>query len=190
MTIFKSKKIVVSATALLLASGAFAVQADDDTGWYLGAGVTRLDANFKDIDDLDFDDSDNAFFIKGGYMFNDIIGLEGGWLDLGDYEGGSGIKVDADAFWLAGVANWSVAEQFDLYAKLGAFFVNATSDQFIPGIGQISDDDDKTELGGGIGAEWDLGNWNIFLEYNRIDTSVTDLRVDAIGLGVKYEFSR
>lgn len=190
MRVSKTNKIIVSATALLLALGSHALQADDDTGWYVGAAATRLDANFKDIDDLDFDESDTTWYIKGGYMFNDILGLEGGYLDLGDYEGGSGVKVDADAFWLGGVANWSVAEQFDLYAKLGAFFVNAKSDQFIPGIGQVRDDDDKTELAGGVGAEWDLGTWNFFLEYNRIDTSVSDLRVDAIALGVKYEFPR
>jgi OOP family OmpA-OmpF porin len=156
MTIFKTKKFIVCATAVMLASGAFAVQADDDTGWYAGIGWSRLDGNFKDVDDLDFDDSDDTFQIKGGYMFTDVFGIEAGWLDLGDYRGGSGIKIDADAFWLAGVANWSVAEQFDLYAKLGAFFVEVDSDQVIPGRGAFKENETETELGGGVGAEWDL----------------------------------
>ncbi len=190
MTILETKKIIVGATALVLAFGAVALRADDDTGWYLGIGASRLDGNYQDVDDLSFDDSDTAVQLKGGYMFNDIFGVEGGWLDLGNYEGDSGIKVDADTFWLAGVANWSVSEKVDLYAKLGAFFINAKSDQFIQGIGQVADDQDNTEFGGAIGIEWDFGKPNLFLEYGRVDTDVADLRVDIITLGFKYEFSQ
>ena len=190
MTVIKTKKIIAGATALLLAYGAHAVQADDDTGFYAGIGASRLDANFQDVDDLDFDDSDTAVQLKAGYMFNDILGVEGGWLDLGDYEGGSGIKVDADAFWLAALANWSVSDRWDLYAKLGAFFIDAKSDQVIPGRGAFNKNETETELGGGVGVEVDFGNWNLFGEYARVDTSVNDLRVDIITLGLKYEFAR
>ncbi len=190
MTILETKKIIVGATALVLAFGAVALHADDDTGWYLGIGASRLDANYQDVSDLSFDDSDTALQLKGGYMFNDIFGLEIGWVDLGTYEGDGGITVDGDTFWLVGVANWSVAEQVDLYAKLGAFKVGATSDQFIPGIGPVRDDQDNTEFGGAIGIEWDFGKPNLFLEYGRVDTDVADLRVDIITLGFKYEFSQ
>ena len=189
MTIAKTKTIIVGATALVLALGTFPLRADDDTGWYAGVGISRLDANYQDVSDLSFDDSDNSFQLKGGYMFNDVLGLEIGWQDLGDYDGDGGITVDADTFWLAGVANWSVSEKVDLYAKLGAFFVKATSNQVIPGFGPVRDDQDNTEFGGAIGIEWDFGKPNLFLEYGRVDTDVADLRVDIITLGFKYEFS-
>jgi len=190
MTILETKKIIVGATALVLAFGTFALRADDDTGWYAGVGISRLDANYQDVSDLSFDDSDNSFQLKGGYMFNDVFGLEIGWQDLGDYDGDGGITVDADTFWLAGVANWSVSEKVDLYAKLGAFFVKATSNQVIPPVGPVRDDQDNTEFGGAIGIEWDFGKPNLFLEYGRVDTDVADLRVDIITLGFKYEFSQ
>ena len=41
MTILETKKIIVGATALVLAFGAVALHADDDTGWYLGIGASR-----------------------------------------------------------------------------------------------------------------------------------------------------
>ncbi|MDH3638872.1 MAG: porin family protein [Gammaproteobacteria bacterium] len=190
MKLSKTKKIIVGASAMLMVSGAQVVQADDDTGWYVGAGVSRLDADFKDVDDLSFDDSDNTAQIKGGYMFTDIFGVEAGWLDLGDYEGGSGVKIDADGFWLAGVANWSVSERWDLYAKLGVAIVDATSDQVIPGIGPVQNNDTEENIFGGVGAEVDFGNWNIFGEFAVMDTDVSDLNIDIITLGVKYEIGR
>lgn len=185
-----SKKIVVGAAALLLASGVQMVQADDDTGWYVGLGVNRLDADFDNRADLDFDDSDSAASIKGGYMFNDVFGLEGGYLDLGNYKGGSGGEIDANAFWLAGLLNWGVSEHWDLYAKLGVAIVDAKSDQFVPLVGRVKEDDTETEALFGVGAEYDFGNWNLFGEFSVVDTDVSDLTVDIITLGVKYEFSR
>jgi len=183
-------KIIVGASAILVAYGAGVAQADDDTGGYIGVGVSRLDADFEDIADLSFDDSDSTAQVKGGYMFNDIWGVEGGWLDLGDYEGDSGIEVDADGFWIAGLANWSVSERWDLYGKLGAVFINAKSDQFVPGIGLVEEDDDETNAFGGVGAEVDFGNWNIFGEFMVMDTDVSDLNIDIVTLGVKYEFGQ
>jgi OOP family OmpA-OmpF porin len=164
--------------------------ADDDTGWYAGIAVNRLDADFEDRSDLDFDDSDDTASIKLGYMFNPWFGLEGGYLDLGDYTGGSGLSIDADAFQFAGVLNWEVVGILDVYGKLGAFFVNADSDQFIPGFGRVEEDDDATEAYAGIGAELDFGTWNLFGEFSAVDTDVSDLTIDIITFGVKYEFGR
>ncbi|MDH3379467.1 MAG: outer membrane beta-barrel protein, partial [Gammaproteobacteria bacterium] len=135
----------VMVTGVLMLLAVPTASADDDTGWYAGVGVNRLDADFKDRSDLSFDDSDNTASVKLGYMFNPWFGLEGGYLDLGDYTGGGGLNVDADAFQFAGILNWEAGEIVDLYAKLGAFFLNANSDQFIPGVGQVKEDDDATE---------------------------------------------
>jgi hypothetical protein len=188
MKILEDKKIIVGATALALGLGTFASHADDDTGWNAAIGISRLDANFKDTDDGSFDDSDNTVQLKGGYMFNDVFGLELGWMDLGDYQGDGRIKIDADGFWLVGVLNWSVANQIDLYGKAGAYFIKAKSDQVIPGFGAIREDQDNTEFGGALGAEWDFGKPNLFFEYARVDTEVSDLTIDTITLGFKYEF--
>lgn len=173
-----------------LASGS--VMADDDTGWYIGVGVSRLDAKFGDesVSDLQFDDSDNAGTIKGGYMWTDNIGLEFGYLDLGDFTGGSGIGIDADAATASLVLNWPVVSMFDLYGKVGAFYISANSDQFIPGVGFVEEDDDASEFYGSIGGELDFGIWNIFLEYSTVDTDISGLDIDIVTAGVKWELGR
>lgn len=92
----KSKSTVLGASILLLTCGTPLALSADDTGWNLALGISALDADFDDVDDLSFSDSDTAIQIKGGYMFSDVFGIEGGYVDLGDYDGDSGIRIDAD----------------------------------------------------------------------------------------------
>lgn len=162
------------------------VVADDDAGFYLGASANWLSADQKDVNDVSFDDSDTAFGLKAGYMFTDLFGIEGGYMDLGDYNASGNnqnLNLDADGFYLVGVLNFSVAEHWDLYGKLGGFFFD--SDTNLTGF-----DKSSTELFGTLGAEYDFGTWNIFGEFSKLDTDTNDLSIDIISLGVKYEFSR
>jgi hypothetical protein len=160
--------------------------ADDDTGGYLGVSANRMSANQRDVNDLSFDDSDTAYGLKGGYMFTNLLGLEGGYLDLGDYSAGAGtnaLNLDAEGFYLVGVLNFTPADKWDIYGKLGAFALDTNTD--------LTDfDESSTELYGGIGTEYDFGQWNIFGEYSWLDTDVNDLTFDTISIGLKYEFSR
>ena len=161
--------------------------ADDDTGFFLGASVNRLSADQKDVNDVDFDDSDNAFGFKVGYMFTDLLGIEGGYLDLGDYnasnDAGIDLNLNAEGFYLVGVLNFSFAENWDAYGKLGAFAFDSNTD--------FTDfDESSTELFGGLGIEYDFGTWNIFGEFSKLDTDTNDLSIDILSLGVKYEFPR
>ncbi len=175
----------VAVLSLALAPTAFA---DDDTGFYLGASANRLSANQNNVNDVDFEDSDTALGLKAGYMFTDLLGVEGGYLDLGNYntrgnEQGLNLNLDAEGFYLVGVLNFSVAENWDLYGKLGGFFFDSDTD--LTGF-----DKSSTELFGGLGIEYDFGNWNIFGEFSKLDTDTNNLSIDILTLGVKYEFSR
>lgn len=109
-------------------------------------------------------------------------------VDLGNYQGSRGGEIDADGYSIAGVLNWSVADRWDIYGKLGAAMIEAKSDQFIPGVGLVREDDDETNVFGGVGVEYDLGTLNFYFEWARMDTDVADLKVDAIALGIKAEF--
>ncbi|RBP50638.1 porin family protein [Arenicella xantha] len=164
----------------------------DDTGPYIAASVNRASANFEDIRDIDFDDSDNAFGLRAGYMFTDLIGVEVAYLDLGEFSApGDGpnnaIELDADGYSAALVLNLSVVDQLDLYVKAGAFRVNANADSFIAGQ-RLRFDDEATEPFAAFGAEWDLGTLNLFAEYSVVDTDISDLSVDIASAGVKLEF--
>jgi hypothetical protein len=172
----------------VMSSGA--VVADDDTGWFIGAGISRLDADFEDVSDVSFSDSDNTGSLKAGYMFNNNVGVELGYLDLGDYTGDGGLTVDANAGTLALILNWPVAEKVDLYGKIGAFFVKAKSNQVIPFVGPVQEDDDTSDLYGALGGEIDLGQLNFFAEFSAVDTEVSKLNIDILTLGIKWEFGR
>jgi OOP family OmpA-OmpF porin len=182
-----SKKLIPAVLSLALLAPGIGVAAEGK-GFYAGVSANWLDADFKDVNDLSFSDSDTTWGIRGGYMFNKWFGLELGYIDLGNYKGGGGHEIDADTWQFAGVAKWNVAEQFALYGKLGAFFVNSKSNQVIPGIGQISDGQDDTEAYIALGAEYDFGKVGLFGEYSWVDTGVDDLTIDIITVGLKYNF--
>jgi len=184
--------IIAGALSSVALTGATSALADEDIGWYAGISANRASADFEDESDIDFDDSDTALGIRGGYMFSDIIGVEVGYLDLGDFSArgdnpGNRIDLDADAFSAALVLNWSVHDQIDLYGKVGAYFVDAKSDSVVAG-SRLREDDTETEAFGAVGIEWDLGQFNLFGELSKVDTDVNDLSIDIVTAGVKYEF--
>ena len=101
-----------------VASSAFA---DDDSGWYLGAFANRLSADQDNVSDVDFEDSDTALGLKGGYMFTDLFGIEGGYLDLGDYNTrgntqGIDLNLDAEGFEIDGLTASGTATFVDSFA--------------------------------------------------------------------------
>ncbi len=162
--------------------------ADDDTGLYIGGSLNRLSADFEDINDVSFDDSDNALGAKIGYMFNNRFGLEAGYLDLGNYSAdgprqGIDINIDADGFYGAGVLNVELSDRWDLYGKLGAFVVDSDTD--------LTDfEESSTELFGAVGVQYDVGPVDLFGEFSKIDTDVEGLTIDIITFGLNYHFPK
>ncbi len=180
--------ISMMATSMLVPNVA---SADDDTGFYIGFGVNRLSADFEDENDVDFDDSDNAASVKAGYMFNNYVGVEFGYLDLGDYvaEGDSRsnrIEIDAKAFNLSVVGNWPILDQMDLYGKAGIFNIDAESRSTVAG-NNITRNSDENEFFAAVGVEFDLGQINLFSELSRVDTDINDLSINIITAGLKLE---
>jgi hypothetical protein len=172
--------------AAIAAMASFPAFSDDDTGPYIGASANWLSADQTDVTDVDFEDSDTAYGFKGGYMFNDMLGIEGGYIDLGDYqargnEEGNNLSLDAEGWYFAGVLNFSFAENWDAYGKLGALAFDSNTD--------FTDfDESSTEIFGGVGIEYDMGAVNIFGEFDVVDTDTADLNIDVLSLGLKYEF--
>lgn len=182
------KRLTLLAATLVAAAVVVPAHADDDTGPYAGISVNRLSTNEADVRDVRFRDSDNALGLKFGYLFDGRFGLEGGYLDLGDYRArggdrGADLTLDVEGYYLVGVYNHELAANWDVYGKLGVFAVD--TDSSLTGFNRSS-----TEPYGGIGVEYDFGDWNLFGEYTKLDTDVDDLTIDAISLGVKYEFPR
>ena len=186
----KQKLIIgtVLASTLLLPTA----YGDDDSGLYIAGSANRLSADFKDVNDAKFDDSDSAGGVRLGYMSSGFLGFELGYLDLGSYSAtgetaGNNISLDADAFTAAVVLNWEVVPQIDIYTRFGALFIDANSDSFVAGQ-TFSAGSRETEAFGAIGVEFDFGALNLFAEFSKADTSVNDLTLDIASVGLKYEF--
>lgn len=168
-----------------------------DDGFYVAVGGSNAR-----VDTGDFDDSDTAATVRVGYMFNSIVGLEGGYFELGDFSdsvdelqelvedalGNRGdVDLDLDAFSLAVVLNAPLT-LFDLYGKVGVLAVDAELKANTP-FGRFG----RSESAAGpllaLGGELDLGLVNIFAEVSRInidEDEVDDL--DIASIGVKFEF--
>ncbi len=176
--------LVVGALAL----GPTISAADDDTGLFLDAAWNRIDTNFRDANDVDFDESDDTWSARLGYMFNNNWGIQVGYLDLGDYQVDGGFSLDAEAIELSGLGKFDLGENFSLYGKAGVYFLESSSQQVIPGRGPVKDDQDETQGFVGLGAVYDFGSVGLFAEYSWVDTEINDLTLDIISAGVKYQF--
>jgi opacity protein-like surface antigen len=186
------KKII---TAVALAAGLVSAPAFAQS-WYVGfgAGVGNLGKSGQDITGLSnttLDDSDKTYTIRGGYRFHPNIAVELGYYDLGKYtfSGRSG-NVDvsgsakAKSFGLSVVGIAPVAQNFELYARLGIeqseLKANANTSNLT-----ASESDKQTGATYGVGARYlvtkEIG---LFAEWMKNDK----IQVDSYLFGVDFRF--
>jgi hypothetical protein len=206
----------VSAGAAL-ATGQAAAEA-----YYLGASVGQSNVEISESnqywdgdgytnENVDFEADDTAFKIFGGYMFNEYLGIEAGYLDLGDledsatwtgyygFDGGETTDLKAQMTgWTVQVVGQYPIGPVDVFAKAGFIDYDLTvetatkptdcSDCFVSY-------DDWTDEGNdwiyGIGASWNVGDFGIRAEWENIEQkheSVDDLSV--ISIGFEYHLMR
>jgi OOP family OmpA-OmpF porin len=109
---------------------------------YVGAsiGEATLESNYQDtycyygcsLETIDFEGNDTAFKVFGGYMFNEYVGIEAGYIDMGTmddrqgldkytgYDGGEtlGSEVDITGYTVQLVGQYPIGP-VDLFAKVG-----------------------------------------------------------------------
>ena len=184
---FKNKWLLNMTNKILLIAGLFiaafnSVQADDlyaadeDSGFYVGIGLARSDANADE-----FDEAGNEVGLRAGYMFNDNFGVDLTSATLGSTTD-NGYDLDIGVVSLGAIGSVPMGERFDVYGKVGAarIVVDVTKD------GESDIESSSTELYWGVGSEVDFGRTNLFLEYNRFDAE--EANVNTLMTGVKYEF--
>jgi OOP family OmpA-OmpF porin len=178
------KRIVFAALVL----AAFGVQADDNAKWRVGGGAAFSD--FEDDTGV-IDDNQVGFALFGQYQFNQWIGVEGGYLNTGDFEGrlGSGasqekLELSFRGFQIAGVIYAPIGQDdIDLYGKVGFFDfdVDLSSD------GTISDSGHQDGAYAGAGAVVNIAEqWGIRAEFDWYDAEDADFWTAIIG--VEYQF--
>ena len=168
---FKKDKIlfICLAGSLAVPTAAFA---GADSGFYVGGSVG--DASVK-IDDSDFDESDAAYKIFGGYNIGFIplvdFAVEGSYVDFGSAGSNVG-NVDItgwDAFGLAGLS----FGPFGIFAKAGAIAWDADT--------SIGGGDSGTDPAYGLGARFAIGSFAIRAEYEVFDLDGADLEMVSVG---------
>jgi hypothetical protein len=177
----------LAALGLIASTSAFA---DQTPGFFLGAGIGQ--ATVK-VDDVDFNDSDTAFKVFGGYNFSKNFGAEVTYFDGGkpseDYDVGIGTPVTVEVAFtgvnLSLVGRVPVSDTFAVFAKAGYAAYDAKVTGSSGGFSD-SQSDSENDLSYGAGAIVSFGQFDVRGEYEAIDIDGGDFHV--ISLSGAYRF--
>jgi opacity protein-like surface antigen len=171
--------------------------------WYVGGGIgdAQGDVSARDfesgladagytVSDVTLKEDGSGWKFFAGYMFNEYIGLQLSFVDLGDLESEFTASVPPDqidalletgARLLPGrgrgmvadvVFEYPASEKFTLYATLGMFYAEPAAKQTVVegGTGQFKRKDDEQDLAASVGMKFAVGkNFDIRIAYERYD---------------------
>lgn len=155
-----------------------AVVAGADSGFYIGAGVG--DASIKDSD---FDASDSAYKIFGGYNIGFIplvdFAVEASYVDFGkpSTSAGSVEATGLNAFGLAGLS----FGPFGVFAKAGMLSWDSDAT-----FGTSNTSESGSDPAYGLGARFAIGSFSVRAEYEVYDLDGADL--DMVSVSGAYTF--
>ncbi|WP_112479260.1 porin family protein [Vibrio variabilis] len=145
------KKSVVFAVSALMATGAWANSTEP--GFYIGGGfgLTESKLETSDISGLPTIDGARSLRVYGGYQFNRIVALEGGYTNYGELspKGANDFKMTPSAFSLAANLGYSFDNGLRPFATLG---LSRVSMEFKEGDQKQSDS--ATGFRYGLGLEY------------------------------------
>jgi outer membrane protein OmpA-like peptidoglycan-associated protein len=188
---------------IVFAAGATVAFAAEE-GPFIGAGVGQSTAKASvhrlPGNNLDYDENANAYKGYVGYNFTRWLGIEGGYVDLGDTDkkfvvstpvlNGAKVKVSANGWQGFGVVYLPIGP-IDIFGKVGGIASNVDVKLSTGGFGQSPQHDTESESRGmfayGGGAAWNFGHWAIRAEYEGYDVSkLDDLYV--VSASLQYTF--
>ena len=165
-----------------LAIGSMQASADQfaDTYGYVGASVGNAKVK-ADPADAQFSEWDTSWKVFGGYMFNENIGAEIGYHDMGspDDQGNEVSELTAFTSQVIGVLPLG---QFDLFAKVGLAYYDAEFEFATGGTPTRN----GIELASGFGGRYNFGNFALRAEAEVIDVEFGDLY--NVSVGAQYRF--
>jgi hypothetical protein len=166
------------------------------TGIYVGGSIGESRTDFSDdfLDDI-FDGKDTAFKIFGGYRILDWLGVETGYVDLGevtlkgDATSIASFRLEESGFTAFGVLYWNLAP-VDLFVKGGLIASQVHLRASGPFFGGFDETDNGADFAYGIGAQVHLGKWALRAEYERfeLDTGDDFDAPEMLSIGATYTF--
>ncbi|RUO37019.1 hypothetical protein CWE13_09275 [Aliidiomarina shirensis] len=211
-----TQSIATAIGAFTLIGMAIPAAAEEQTGWYLGAGGGNARATIardKIVADLmnsgyettEFrsDNKDFGFKLFGGYQFNRYIALEGGYFDLGKFNYTADTNPVGTAAGELGFNGWNldvvglmpITERSSLFARVGAH--NSKSSVNFVGTGAVniltpSFRKNSTDYKFGVGYEYnvtDTISLRLEAERYRMDDAVGNHGdIDFYSVSVLYRF--
>jgi outer membrane protein OmpA-like peptidoglycan-associated protein len=175
---------------IVFALGASCALAAEE-GPFIGAGVgqstAKASVNRLIGNKLDYDENSNAYKGYVGYNFTRWLGVEGGYVDLGDSDkkfvittpvlNGAKVKVSPGGWQGFGVVYLPIGP-IDIFGKIGGIAASVDVKTSTGGFGQPPQHDTESESRGmlayGGGAAWNFGHWAIRAEYEAYDVSKLD----------------
>jgi OOP family OmpA-OmpF porin len=199
-----------AAVALALSAGSAGAQTDDnDSGFYVGAGIGQFNVQIDDIDQTDeaiqkLDDSGNSWKGFVGWRFNKYIAAELAYIDFGSVRGtfggapssttANGSSGDYDVS-ISGFAPYVIGTiplgPIELFGKIGYYFYDTKTslhldDPLSNDLADASSSEEDLMYGVGLGVTF-LQHVNARLEYERIDAKNLD-DADALWLSASWRF--
>jgi len=166
--------LLLSSTLSAIAFGANA----QDHGFYSGVGMgqSHNEGSYKD--------RDTAFSVFAGYDFNQYVGVETGYADLGKLEYVGNIPLEATAPYLVAVGKLPVTEHVSLYAKAGVNRWNL--DNANPGLTGTSDDS-GTDPTYGLGVQYRINDrFAVRGDYSRLEAGDMDIDVAQVQAVIRF----
>jgi OOP family OmpA-OmpF porin len=181
----RKPNLLILSTCFTVASLGWAagVQAADDGGWYLGAGIgqsragnmgnvgSTVDASLANqgvTGSTSFSGTNTAGKLFGGYQFSRYFGIEGGYSDLGQFsadsaisapapDSGSGTWKASNVWSLAAIGSVPIQKDFSAFGKLGLAYSKVDLSYIAPVSGAtVSQSSSQTTPLLGLGLKYDI----------------------------------
>jgi OOP family OmpA-OmpF porin len=159
--------LVLLAYALVPGLAPAADPAPDSRGFYLGASLGASHSSdwcgpFLDATVVTCDNSSTGYKLYGGYRFNDFVGFEAGYIDLGNFSAtlDSSFGAISDKIKLKGATAHAVlflpvTPEFSVFGKAGSIYWNLKSETYIDSV-PANRSDSGFDVAVGIGAQYFL----------------------------------
>lgn len=178
--------------ALLFLGAAPVIAEENDSGFYLGAGIGQATVKIDTFEQLEnavegLDDEDTSWKIFAGWRFMPFLAVELTYLDLGKAEDTIGpipvsAEIDGFAPYLVGTLPLGPVE---LFARVGYYFYDVKVNEESLNVRDESDED--FTYGAGIGVTL-FDHLHARLEYEVIDVSDKIDDANAIWLSGAWRF--
>jgi len=185
------------------------IASEDISPWYLGAGLVWAKLSQDDCGDVPgctYEDATYGVMVRGGYDYNQYVGIEARYirtfLDEGPYGGAPLAHV---GIFLK--PQYPISDRINLYGLLGYGYTENLGNG-----GRLDYFDSDWGFSAGAGIEYDLsdregdrienGNydrtfdgyadqgrgWSLFVDYQRLLIKSDIPNLDAVSFGVRYDF--